>query len=556
MDWTHLGVVEFTTPAIGRVTVTFQEPRPSCAISMPSGEIVTVEAFFDGRGFTARARSVGPGTYRGTFYLGGQHLHDAVVKVDGTTMVAPVVAEAGGPDHAAPVLCRQGADEPMLWVADTWWYALSSRLPASEMGALLDRRRQEGFNVVQLVAGLYPEATAGDILSISDGHWSWTPELSRLDPDWWSAADARLAAMVAAGFVPAIVGAWSYYLLDLGEQRMRAHWSEVVARWASLPVVWCVAGEAGLPHYADIAAPDIDRRVADLTTGWRAIADHVRQSDPYRNLLTVHPCPAFGHYSSLDVFTDPSAVDLVWLQTGHADRGSVPNSLDALETVRRKAPHVPVVNSEVCYEGIAGGSSATIQRFLFWANVLSGAAGHTYGAQGLWAFAVPGEPSPGVIWGAIGWRDAANLDGARHVGAGADVLRALPWWTLTPNPAAAQPHASTDNRFLPYCAHGPDLVVLYSPAVSLLPPGIGISLDLQHLELRALSPGSWTFDVVDPRTASVVSTDLVEVGIDGTHVLATAGTPTPFPTLEDWLLIGRRSDESRGVGGGHVRRHH
>ena len=47
-----------------------------------------------------------------------------------------------------------------------------------------------------------------------------------------------------------------------------------------------------------------------------------------------------------------------------------------------------LVSGEVCYEGILEHSREELQRRLFWACMLSGAMGHTYGANGIWQ----GEP--------------------------------------------------------------------------------------------------------------------------------------------------------------------
>ena len=47
---------------------------------------------------------------------------------------------------------------PFLWLADTWWMGLCRRLRwPEEFHALTADRTAKGFNVVQLVAGLYPD---------------------------------------------------------------------------------------------------------------------------------------------------------------------------------------------------------------------------------------------------------------------------------------------------------------------------------------------------------------------------------------------------------------
>ena len=72
------------------------------------------------------------------------------------------------------------------------------------------------------------------------------------------------------------------------------------------------------------------------------------------------------------------------LQTGHSSYASLQYSVEMVAASNRQSPSKPVVNSEVCYEGIMGGSWQEVQRFLFWTSLTMGSAGHTYGAQGIW----------------------------------------------------------------------------------------------------------------------------------------------------------------------------
>src|SRR5690606_15210852 len=103
------------------------------------------------------------------------------------------------------------------------------------------------------------------------GVWPWTEGYADVEPRWWDAADARIATIIRSGLVPTIVGAWSYYLLELGPERMERHWREIIARWSALPVVWCVAGEAGLMKYEDIATAGKAGATA-LARQWREVA--------------------------------------------------------------------------------------------------------------------------------------------------------------------------------------------------------------------------------------------------------------------------------------------
>jgi len=448
----------------------------------------------------------------------------------------------------APLVRRTGrrltdeAGEPFLWLADTWWFALCDRVSEPELRALARLRADQGFSVVQVVAGLFPEVEAYEDLGELGGRWPWTPGLREIESRWWDDADRRLTLIIEAGLTPAVVGAWSYYLLDLGPERMRQHWHEVIARWAAFPVVWCVAGEAGLPHYRQLDKPGLDTAVGKLSAGWRAITSAVRALDGYRNLRTVHPCPAFGHFSSTDAIGDADDLDLIWLQTGHADRSSVPDSLATLERELAAEHGLPVINSEVCYEGIAGGSSATLQRFLFFAHLLSGAAGHTYGAQGLWAFRRTEDRGPGIVWGDSTWQEAAALPGSAQLGRCAAFLRSLDWPALVPAPDALSVHASSEQRLLPYAARIGSELIAYFPAVSLLPADRGISRALRDVSVRGLAPGRWRVSYWNPRhedhpLGPATTGFEADIGDDGVLALRHIGSPSAVPSMEDWVVM-------------------
>ena len=160
--------------------------------------------------------------------------------------------------------------------------------------------------------------------------------------------------------------------------------------------------------------------VLDVSLTMGAMAFPIVVPRPVVKTTTCDPAPTspgVDSYASVDVLSDTSLTDFQMLQTGHWDRGSLPGTLDTLARVRSQVPDQPVINGEVCYEGIMGASGSDIQRFLFWAQVLGGAAGHTYGAQGLWAMNDGTFVGHAGDWGSATWREAAALPGGGHVGA-------------------------------------------------------------------------------------------------------------------------------------------
>ena len=139
---------------------------------------------------------------------------------------------------------------PFLWLADTWWMGLCRRLRwPDEFHALTADRVVKGFNVVQFVAGLYPDMEPFDERGAGDGGFPWRRDFSTIEPAYFDAADRRIAHLVGSGIVPCVVGFWGYYLEVAGVAKLQAHWRNLIARWGAYPVVWCVCGEALMPFY-------------------------------------------------------------------------------------------------------------------------------------------------------------------------------------------------------------------------------------------------------------------------------------------------------------------
>ncbi len=95
--------------------------------------------------------------------------------------------------------------------------------------------------------------------------------------------------------------------------------------------------------------------------------------------------------------------------------------------------------------------------------MLAGAAGHSYGAHGLWQMA----QGDGFMahWGDSQWTAAARAPGASQLGLGAEFLRTLPWWRLTPRPDALRPGWQAGQEWMPLLA-GVDegIFLVYFPA--------------------------------------------------------------------------------------------
>ena len=186
---------------------------------------------------------------------------------------------------------------------------------------------------------------------------------------------------------------------------------------------------------------------------------------------------------------------------------------------------MPVLVGEVCYEGILDENRQEVSRFVFWASVLSGAAGHTYGADGIWQVNTPKAPygpSPhGRSWGGPSWDIAAHLPGSQQLGLAKQFLSRFEWWRLEPHPEWVDPRWSKQDYQLPYAAGIPGkLRIVFVPPM-WEPPII------QSLE----SGVTYRAFFFDPRTGQ-------EHPIGDVTSESNGSWKSPItPTFEQWVLV-------------------
>ncbi len=322
-----------------------------------------------------------------------------------------------------------------FWLGDTWWMGLCHRLHwPDEFHQLAADRKEKGFNVIQIVAGLYPDMPPFDPRGANEAGFPWETNYTSIRPQYFDAADMRLHYLIEQGFTPCIVGAWGYFLPMMGEQRAKQHWRELIARYGAWPVVWCVAGEANLPWYLAKGFPYLE---TNQVSGWTEVARYVRATDPFHRLVTIHPT-GLGKQNARNSIGDDSLLDFDFLQTAHGQSEAVQSTLKVFTNAYQTAPPMPVVNSEASYEMLSDRIIARWPRAFFWLCMINGAAGHTYGANGIWQCNRPGQPhgnSPtGGNYGALPWNEAMHLPGSRQFGDAKKFLERFPWQRCVPLP--------------------------------------------------------------------------------------------------------------------------
>lgn len=441
-------MAEWSFPTKKEYADPFNEVDLSAVFTDPDGEEKLVYAFWAG-GNTWRFRYASPKVGRHYFRTICSKKSDT--DLNGQEGILEVI-----PYHGENPLLKHGSlrvsqtrrylehidGTPFFWLADTWWLGLTNLLEWPEgFKSLAADRVEKGFSVIQIVPGLPCGMFDGfDPRGANEAGGPWEEKYSRINPAFYDMADRRLDWLVQNGLLPCIFGPWGHFIDQAGEETMKKHWRNLVARYSAYPVVWSLSGEAVMLPYLSRERKDPDKKKEYTTkarASWTRVTSYLRSIDPYHHPVTIHPTsPDHGR----NMVDDPSLLDIDMLQTGHTGYMSFPVALDMLEKAIAESPRMPVVNGEPSYEGIFGSSWEDLQRLQFWAFILSGAMGHTYGATGIWEFNSRKElfglwpGGGGNDWGEVPWEEAYQYPGSRQLGLGKRLLERYPWWRFEPHP--------------------------------------------------------------------------------------------------------------------------
>lgn len=407
----------------------------------PSGRELRVPAFWDG-GNVWKARYASPLVGTHAFRTdcsekGDKGLQGIAGKVEITPYHGTNALYAHGPLRvAADHRYLEHLDgTPFFWLGDTWWMGLCHRLHfPDEFAQLTADRKAKGFNVIQIVAGLYPDMFPFDPRGANEAGYPWQTNYTSIRPEYFDAADRRFFYLVDQGFTPCIVGAWGYFMPWMGVEKMKAHWRYLIARYGALPVVWCAAGEANLDWYLAKGFPHDDR---NQVHEWTKVLSYIRETDPWHRPLTLHPT-GLGPLTSRHATDDPTLLDFDMLQTPHGQQEAVPISIQTVRNSYAAEPRMPVIDGEASYEMLNDSLPTEWTRRMFWICTMNGDAGHTYGANGIWQCNRPGQPhgkSPhGGTYGKIPWNEAMHLPGSEEVGFGKRLFEQFAWQDFRPHP--------------------------------------------------------------------------------------------------------------------------
>jgi hypothetical protein len=308
---------------------------------------------------------------------------------------------------------------PFFWLGDTWWKGLCQRLTWDGFQQLTADRQTKGFSVVQIVCGPYPDENMFQPSWENEGGMPYpTNDFSVLNPSYFAYADRRIQNLADRGLVPAIVSGWGRpqaggvsTIAQVGLEGYERHVRYLIARYGAYPVVWILGGET------------------DQAQGpWYQLAQYLHDLDPYHRLLVNHTSLGRTALEGSAVFDfDMNAV-------GHNSWTTANASIAQITSTRALSPAKPVLTGEACYERHMQQNFQDIQRYLFWGCLLSGAAGHTYGAAGVWHASAAGDPGTTPVYDWTTWGVGMNYPGSTQLGLCKMLLAQYPWWRFEPHP--------------------------------------------------------------------------------------------------------------------------
>lgn len=288
---------------------------------------------------------------------------------------------------------------PLFWQGDTEW-ELFHLFSAADAKTLLQKRRDQGFNVIQvMVTGVYPE------WGVMKGMKPWMDAQAWLnnDPltpneDYFKRVDG-IVAMAAEDGMVLVLGV--YHSLDQDKGRINIRNAKPWAKWLAqrykdaTNVVWSM-----YPHAVASSEPVI-----------RATVEGLLEGDGGTHLITMHPDPSPN--SSSFMHTAP------WLSFNTLQTWSTGlTNYDMVGADYAKMPAKPVVDGEARYEEEDGTTPLEVRRAGYWACLAGGF--YSYGHRDNWM-------SPPT------WRNWLDTPGASQMKVLGSVFRSIDWWKLVPD---------------------------------------------------------------------------------------------------------------------------
>lgn len=406
-------------------------------------------------------------------------------------------------------------------MADTAW-ELFHRLDLSQSQMYLDKRKEQGFNVVQAVVlaeldGINTPNANGDKPFIN---------LESLEPNeaYFSYVDQVIDLAKEKGIHIALLPTWGDKLFKntwgTGPEIFNPKTAYVFGKWIGnrfkdkANLIWVLGGDRN------------PRENSSDVEVWNQMAEGIRESRNPVNpiLITFHPQPSDPGGSS-NWFHQSDWLDLNMHQTGHC-----PNfpSYDRIRHDFLLTPTKPTIDGEPMYEEHPkcfnakelGYSEATdIRKIMYW-NVFAGAAGQTYGCHAVWQmYDLDKQPVNAPL---KPWHKSLDLEVANQVKHLKNLMLSRSYFERVPDQSLVA-EAQVDDEFFIASTRSRD----GKYAFFYFPTGKSTSINLSEMNGEAFLM-TW----YDPRTGVEIKAE--NILQKGTKILV---SPPSSGRGNDWVLI-------------------
>lgn len=356
--------------------------------------------------------------------------------------------------------------QPFLWLGDTAW-ELVRRLDQAQVDQYVENRAAKGFTVIQIpvvtpLGGWDAPNVYGELPFLN-------ADAATPNEAYFEHVDYVIDAAQRLGIVTALFPIWGWYETRLDADAAYTYGYRLGSRYRDDSVVWVLGGDADPTGFEEV---------------WQRLAQGLRAGDGGKHLISYHPG---GERQSSVWFHNEDWLDFNTIQTGHSwDNAYYELILEDYDRI----PVKPLVDGEPRYENISGieglGSrriTAHQVRKAAYNAMLSGALGHTYGANEVWQMYMANGQDGYVGGGGNGlfgantlWQEAMDFEGAFQMGHLKSLFMAYPWYELVPDQSIVLSGNGWGGAYVPAArAADGSFVLIY------IPEGQSITVDMAKI---------------------------------------------------------------------------
>lgn len=416
--------------------------------------------------------------------------------------------------------------DPFFWTADTAW-ELFHRTTRNQADMYLEKRAEQGFNVIQAVAlaeidGLNTPNAYGETPLIEN-------DPAKPNEAYFEHVDYIINKADSLGMYIALIPTWGDKVFTeswgVGPEVFTVENAREFGTWIGTRyrdkdnIIWIIGGDRNpRPGTDDVAI-------------WNSMAEAIADAGGGydQTLMSFHPQPKDQGGSST-WFHNEEWLDFNMHQTGHCAKATYKNITHDYNL----QPVKPVLDGEPLYEDHPNCFNArelgyslpeTIRRIMYW-NVFAGGFGQSYGSHDVWQmYTLDKEPINGPL---RPWPKALDLPMANQVKHLKNLMLSRPLLTRIPDQSMVLTPQQDDEN---YVAATRDENGSY--AMIYFPTGQQTQIDFSKLNGETLK--TWWYD---PRTGNAFEGSPIDKTDDTTITPPTSGKGN------DWVLVADGSQNS------------